>query len=49
MGREGWPEPGSQRPARHGDIIDAEFVVIEPAEPRAPDTRRITRDELPGK
>jgi membrane protein implicated in regulation of membrane protease activity len=44
MEREGWPGPDSRRPAREGDIIDAEFVVIEPAEPRTPDTRRIGHD-----
>jgi Zn-dependent protease with chaperone function len=41
MGREGWPEPDGSRSPREGDIIDAEFVVIEPTEPRAPDNRRI--------
>jgi Zn-dependent protease with chaperone function len=45
MGREGWPEPGATRSPREGDIIDAEFVVIEPAEPRTPDTGRIGHDD----
>jgi Zn-dependent protease with chaperone function len=48
MGREGWPEPGgNNRNPREGDIIDADFVVIEPAEPRAPETRRIGHQESP--
>jgi Zn-dependent protease with chaperone function len=46
MGREDWPGPGDDRHPREGDIIDAEFVVIEPAEPRAPETRRIGHDSI---
>jgi Zn-dependent protease with chaperone function len=45
MGREGWPEPGGPRKPREGDIIDAEFVVIEPEKQRLPDARRIGKDD----
>jgi membrane protein implicated in regulation of membrane protease activity len=47
MQRDGWPEPDGDRYQREGDIIDAEFVVIEPTEPRTPDARRIGDENHP--
>jgi hypothetical protein len=45
MGRDDWPDQGGRRSPREGDIIDAEFVVIEPAAQSASDTRRIGQDD----